>query len=104
MKSKVKHLKAKLDPNVLSDGSGRIRKSSAGRKPKAFTVFRRRLEAEKIEDAEYAFGLYVEVMRDGDSPIDLRLDCADWIANRVLGRPKERIEQSGELKVVVLDK
>ena len=71
------------------------RRAGAGRKASKFTELRRRIEQEKSDDAEYAFSLYAEVMRDDEQPLDLRLSCADWIANRVLGRPKERLEHSG---------
>lgn len=71
------------------------KKGRSGRKPKEFTLFRKRIESQKIDDAEYAFALYAETMRDEDKAIELRLECADWIANRVLGKPKEKTEQSG---------
>lgn len=73
----------------MSDGrknNGGKRKG-AGRKPKAYTEFKRRLEKERIEDADYAFWLHSEVMRDDKQPISLRLDCGTWIADRVLGKP-----------------
>lgn len=85
----------------MSDGrknNGGKRKG-AGRKPKAYTQFKRRLEQEKIEDADYAFWLHTKVMQDDEQSIELRLQCADWIANRVLGKPKERAEISGEVAV-----
>lgn len=85
-------------------GKGGV-KGRSGRKPKAFTILKRRIESEKKEDAEYAFAMYASVMRDDDLPLALRLDCADWIANRVLGKPKEPVDHSGEviLRVVYGD-
>jgi hypothetical protein len=67
-------------------------KGRSGRKPKAFTMLKQRIESEKVEDAEYAITLYVSVMRDEEQPLDLRLDCAEWVANRVMGLPKARNE------------
>ena len=76
-------------------------KGRSGRKPGAFTLMRQRIEAEKQDDAEYAFTLYASVMRDEAQTLELRLDCADWIANRVLGKPKERTEHSGNLQTEI---
>lgn len=73
------------------------KKGRSGRKVKAFTLLKQRIEAEKQDDAEYAFSLYASVMRDETQPIELRLDCSDWVANRVMGKPKERTEHSGEI-------
>ncbi len=73
------------------------RAKGSGRKPKAFTLLKKRIETEQTADADYAFALYAAVMRDGAQAISLRLECADWIANRVLGKPKEKLEHSGEI-------
>lgn len=73
------------------------RAPGSGRKPKAFTLLKARIEAEKKEDAEYAFAMYASVMRDGGQPISLRLECANWVANRVLGLPKAPTEMSGNV-------
>ena len=80
------------------------KRQNAGRKPKAYTEFKRRLEAERIEDADYAFWLHAQTMRDEETPLDLRLSCADWVANRVLGSPKTRneTEQSGKLTIEIV--
>lgn len=75
------------------------KKGRSGRKVKAFTLLKQRIEAEKQDDAEYAFALYAAVMRDETQPIELRLDCSDWVSNRVLGKPKERQEISGDLGI-----
>lgn len=75
------------------------RRTGAGRKPKAFTTLKRRIETERADDAEYAFALYAEVMRDAAQPLALRLDCANWVSNRVLGLPKAETKHSGELNV-----
>jgi len=78
------------------------KKGASGRKPSAFTLLKRRIESEKSDDAEYAFALYSQVMRDDTQPMELRLNCGDWIANRVLGKPKDRTEQSGELVIRIV--
>lgn len=64
-------------------------KGRSGRKVKAFTLLKQRIEAEKKDDAEYAFALYAGVMQDETQPLPLRLECADWVSNRVLGRPTQ---------------
>ena len=69
---------------------------NSGRKPSAYTQLKRRIESERVEDAEYAFALYVAVMRNESEPISMRMAAADWVANRVLGKPKEKIEHSGD--------
>lgn len=68
------------------------RRAGAGRKPKAFTTLKKRIESEQTADADYAFSLYAGVMRDPEQPIILRLDCANWVSNRVLGLPKAKTE------------
>lgn len=74
-------------------------KGKSGRKPKAITLLKRQLIENGKEDAEYAYSLYVSVMQDETQSVELRLQCADWIANRVLGKPKERAEITGEVAV-----
>lgn len=76
-------------------------KGKSGRKPKAFTLLKRRIEAEKQDDAEYAFTLYASVMRDKNAPLDLRLDCADWVASRVLGKPTQPLRGDGESPLLI---
>ena len=53
------------------------------------------MEAERIEDAEYAFALFVTVMRSSSEDMPVRLDCAREVMDRVLGRPKQTNEHSG---------
>lgn len=81
------------------------KRDNAGRKPKIFTELKERLEVEKAGDAEYAFALYARVMRNSDYSIELRLDCAAWIANRVWGKPKIAVDlrTSGEIGVRFAD-
>ncbi len=77
----------------------RQRAPGGGRKAKAFTLLKRRIEAEQTDDADYAFALHAKVMRDPKQPITLRLECANWVSNRVLGLPKAETKHSGELNV-----
>jgi hypothetical protein len=66
-------------------------KGKSGRKPKAITLLKRKLIEDGKEDAEYAYSLFASVMRDGTQPLDLRMQCASWIADRVLGKPNQPI-------------
>lgn len=83
----------------------RKRKPGGGRKPKAFTLLKRRLDAEKADDAEYAFSLYSQVMHDENQSMELRLECADWVSNRVLGKPREKSDVTihGAIPVQAVD-
>lgn len=72
------------------------RRPGAGRKPKAFTVLKNRIEAERADDAEYAFALYASVMRDDKQLLPLRLQCAAEIMDRVLGKPTQKNELAGK--------
>lgn len=80
------------------------KRDNAGAKPKAFTLLKRSVE-KKTADAEYAFALFAKTMRDTDKPLALRLDCAEWIVNRVLGKPKIAVDlrTSGEIGVTFAD-
>jgi len=77
-------------------------KGRSGRRPKAFTILKQRIEQEKQDDAEFAFTLYASVMRDETQPMELRLDCGDWISNRVMGKPKEKQERTGEMVIKIV--
>jgi hypothetical protein len=79
-------------------------KGRSGRKPGAFKLLKERIESEKQSDAEYAFSIYVSVMRDESQPLELRLDCADWVANRVLGKPNLQIgvKTDGKLQIEII--
>lgn len=74
-------------------------KGRSGRKPKLYTELKHRIEAERKDDAEYAFALLASVMRDPAQPLELRLDCGREVMNRVLGKPKEQHELSGTVNV-----
>ena len=77
------------------------RKKGGGRKKKEITLLRERIEAEKKDDAEYAFALYAQTMRDAEQPLNLRLQCADWVRAQVVGRPKQQIGNDDTGKFVI---
>lgn len=93
---------AKLKNGVIGAMGGK--RDNAGAKPKLFTLLKRSVQ-EKTDDAEYAFSLYAKTMRDEKQTLTLRLDCANWIANRVLGKPKIAIDlqASGDIGVRFAD-
>ncbi len=80
-------------------GGARI---GAGRKPKPLTVLRRRIMAEKQEDAERAYALFVGVMDDNAQTITLRMTAAQEVMNRVLGKAQQPIEQDTEMVIRVV--
>jgi hypothetical protein len=48
---------------------------------------------DRLDDAQYAFDLFVATMKDQDQPINLRLECSAEVMNRVLGKPRQQIDQ-----------
>lgn len=85
--------------NHFAKGGAR---KGAGPKKSKFKMLRERIELEKRTDAEYAFALFVSVMRSEKESLDLRLDCSREIMNRVLGKPRERTESSGGLIIKIV--
>jgi hypothetical protein len=55
----------------------------------------RRMIAGMTTEAEYAFRLYSEVMRDEHQPVPLRMAAADWVYSRVVGKAGVSREDSG---------
>lgn len=91
--------------STLNNGNPRAKggaREGAGRKPGAYTQLKRRLEAEKIEDAEYGIALYVDVMRNEDEELPIRLTAADWVVKQVIGNPKNRDQVNGEVLVRII--
>jgi hypothetical protein len=69
-------------------------RSNSGRKPRELTILRRRMIADKAEEAEASFGFLVAVRDNPSEPTNLRLVAAQTILDRVFGRATERsIEQ-----------
>lgn len=59
-------------------------------------MLKRRMEEERVEDAECAFALFAGVMRDPAQDLALRLECAREVMDRVLGKPKQLNEHTGK--------
>jgi hypothetical protein len=75
------------------------RRFGAGRKPKELTILKRRMIADKAEEAEASFGFLVAVRDNPSEPTNLRLVAAQTILDRVLGRATEH---SVEQKQVII--
>lgn len=71
------------------------KRPGAGRKPLMATVARRRALAEANGSAEFSLGLLIAVLEDEEQPIELRLECAVAVMDRVWGKPKVFQEHSG---------
>jgi hypothetical protein len=69
-------------------------RSNSGRRLKEATILKRRMIADKLEEAEASFGFLVAVRDNPSEPTNLRLVAAQTILDRVFGRATERsIEQ-----------
>jgi hypothetical protein len=80
-------------------------RKGAGRKPTAYTQLRKRLENEKIEDAEAAFDFYVQVLNNPNEPTAVRMAAADRIQDRILGKAMQRGENEiGEATRALIEK
>lgn len=79
------------------------KRPNSGRKQSLYRQLKQRLEIERVQDAEYAFALYAAVMRNEDELVGTRMAAADWVANRVLGKPQEKRELSGGLNLNQID-
>ena len=73
-----------------------VQEKGSGPKPKPIVALREKAIEEAGDDACYALGLYVQVMRDEERPIDLRLQCAKEVKDTVWGKPPQRTQISGE--------
>lgn len=70
----------------------------SGRKPKEYTLLKRRMIAESIDEAEKSFDFYVQVRDNPNEPTAMRKACADAILDRVLGKPKEMLSVDAKVK------
>jgi hypothetical protein len=68
------------------------KRPGAGAKPGAYTLLKRRVIAECVDEAEKSFAFYVKVRDNDDETTDIRLAAADRILDRVLGKPSSRLE------------
>ena len=88
---KKKSSEKTIPPNA---GRGGKRNPPGGRPPKLITVYKRTLPAEKLEDYQYALGLFIGAMRDDELPLKTRLDAAREVMDRIGGRPAQAIALS----------
>jgi hypothetical protein len=72
------------------------KRPGAGRKPKPISEIRDKAIEEAADDAKYALGLYVSVMRDEKNDVALRLQCAKEVKDTVWGKPAQRVEATGK--------
>jgi hypothetical protein len=103
----AKSLKKKKPPekpnlkNGAKSGRGGPRPGS-GRKPNPAKILRKKLHAERAEEAEYAFDILCEWMHDESLPRNFRRDCANDVLDRVLGKPKQAIDLKETSKILVI--
>jgi hypothetical protein len=74
-------------------------KGRSGRKPSEYTLLKRRIIAENVEDADRAFDLYVQIMDNPLEDTQMRLAAADRVMDRVLGKATEHSQQ--ERKIII---
>lgn len=81
----------------------RKRKPGGGRKPTAYTVLKREIEAHGRTEAEYAFSLLSAVMRNEAADVRIRMAAADMVLDRVLGKPKQHVsgDPTAPLAIVI---
>lgn len=72
------------------------KKGRSGRKPSEYLVLKRRIQSEKVNDAERAFDLYVQIMENPDEETGVRLAAADRVLDRVVGKPAIVQPNAGE--------
>jgi len=89
----------KLDPKLPP----RKNRPGQGRKPKAATLLKRKLQEEKLAEAEYAFALLCDWMHNENVPIDFRRSCALDVLDRVLGKPKQAVTVTEKPKMLVMN-
>lgn len=75
----------------------------AGRKPTAYTVLKREIEAHGRGEAEYAFSLLSAIMRNEAADVKIRMAAADMVLDRVLGKPKQHVsgDPTAPLAIVI---
>jgi hypothetical protein len=90
------------EETTLISGGKRARggfRPGAGRKPSEYTLLKRRVIAENVEDADRAFDLYVQIMDNPLEETQMRMAAADRVMDRVLGKATEHSQQ--ERKIVI---
>jgi hypothetical protein len=106
-----------MKSNALKHGNPRARggkRAGAGRKPQAATLLKRKLADRRTTEAEYAFALLCKYMRHAPrgpstgsgfeslAASEFRAACAQRVLDQVLGKPMQRVEQSGAVKLLVV--
>ena len=81
--------------NGVKRANGGKRKN-AGRKPKAITLLKRELIAERGKQAEYALDLFISAMHDASRKDEIRLAAAREVLDRVLGKPAQVVANPGD--------
>lgn len=79
------------------------KREGAGRKPAAQTLARRVLAEANNDTAQEAFDLLVSFMRNEKVATALRIGCAQYIQDRVWGKPTVSIMDDPDLPVLVDD-
>jgi hypothetical protein len=65
-----------------------------GRKSKFAILYREGLPVTKVAEAEASFAFLVSVRNNESAPLNVRVDCAKEILNRVIGKAVEMQPQS----------
>jgi hypothetical protein len=78
------------------------KRANAGRKPSEYTLLKRRVIAENVEDADRAFDLYVQIMDNPEEDTQMRLAAADRVMDRVLGKATEHSQQERKIIIQVI--
>jgi hypothetical protein len=78
------------------------KRANAGRKPSEYTLLKRRVIAENVEDADRAFDLYVQIMDNPEEETNMRLAAADRVMDRVLGKATEHSQQERKIIIQVI--
>jgi hypothetical protein len=86
----------------MANGHGG-RRPRAGRKPKLTTIVRAKALAEANEDAEYALGLLVAIVRDESLALEFREQVAEVVIDRVWGKAVQRQDTRGHLTLSVVE-
>jgi hypothetical protein len=76
----------------------RHRAPGGGRKPLEITVAKRRLRAERVDDAQYMLDMLTTWAKSEDLDVDFRRDCANDVLDRVLGKPTTMQPESDDLQ------
>lgn len=71
------------------------RRPGAGRKPKLITILKREALKHVANDADYMLNLFVEIARNEEFDVKLRMEAGREVMDRVWGKPAQ-LTRSGE--------